>query len=242
MNGVAIMVGLAALAAGCVWLYPREGGRRSRQDAERYVLARARGWHYQREGSGDIGYRFSGETDGVAWEMWLDRDRSKGAGSRRPRMIWRTGNLRTAELSLLIIDRRRYDLESGAFGRLAMSAMGEIAGALKGRQVRPQRESFYERAMERDGGNAAFRERFAVLQTFSLPGDWLDEALQTRLQRWPGHGARRSRADASFEASLGPDGLQIEIRGTPTDTAWQSLGELGLALSQRLARASVGSR
>lgn len=237
MGGLIAVLALAGLAGGLVWLYRHEQSRRTQQDAERYVLARARGWRYAREGAGDVDFRFAGESDGVAWEMWFDSDRSSKGNGRRPRAIWRSANLRSAELALLITGRRRYEVESGTFGRLALGAVGALAGALSGRAVALPRQAFYEYAVENEEARGALRERFAVLQSPRLPPGWLDVPLQAMLRQWPDS----ARGEPALEATLGPDGLQLEARGVPADAAfWQRFGELGLALAQRLARTSAG--
>lgn len=168
--------------------------------------------------------------------MWYDSDR--GDKSPTPTAHWQSANVRSAQLSLVIIGRKRYQMESGIVGRLLIDVVSGVAQAIGGTQVRADKAAFYESALTLDEGRAAFRERYAVAVSPEMPGGWLDEELQKALLDWPKpkRGAAY-RGDEKIEVTLGPDGLQIVAQHMPEDIAfWKHLARLGEALAQRLGR------
>ena len=168
--------------------------------------------------------------------MWYDSDR--GDRSPTPKAYWQSANLRSAQLSLVIIGRKRYQMESGIVGRLLIDVVSGVAQAVGGGEAQAGKTAFYESARTLDEGRAAFRERYAIALNPEMPDGWLDDELQAALLDWPKikHGASY-RADEKIEVTLGPDGLQIVAQHMPEDFAsWKHLARLGDALAQRLAK------
>lgn len=168
--------------------------------------------------------------------MWWDSDR--GDKSPTPKAHWQSANLRTPQLSLVIIGRKRHQMESGVVGRMLTDIVTGVTRALSGSEVRVDKSQFYESATTLDEGRAAFRDRYAVALSPEMPRGWLDEELQASLLDWPNpkRGAPY-RSDEKVEVTLGPDGLQIVAQQMPEDFAyWNHLARLGEALAQRLRR------
>lgn len=224
----------SAMIAGVVWLVGqlREAGRR--QDLARKVEARKRGWTYDGQRAGRIDYRFEGRNGGVDWQMWYDSDR--GDDSPTPKAVWTTANLRTAGLSLVIIGRKRFELESGVVGQLLMGAVSGIARAVTGGAARPDKAEFYESAIELEATSPAFRQGYSVAVTPEMPRTWFDDELQRLLVSWPTAGGRRPFDAANrTEITLRQDGLSIVVQHMPEDLAcWNHLARIGIHLSQRL--------
>jgi hypothetical protein len=236
-GGLAAFAMFAAVAGGVVWLVVRSRRLERQADFDRSVRARKLGWRYDGTREGRIDYRFAGEQGGVAWTMWYDSDR--GDDSPTPKAYWTTENLRTARLSLVILGRRRYGLESGLFGRLLMGVVSGITAAASGGEGAPDKVEFYETAVLLDEARAAFNERYAVAVSPDMPRGWLNEDLQRRLTRWPdGHGSSAFKPEDAVEVNLGPRGLSITVQKMPDGMAhWQHLAELGEQLAARLAGA-----
>lgn len=233
--GFALFSAFGGLIAWLVW----KGRQLERQrDFERKVLARKQGWTYDGQRSGRVEYRFSGGTDGVAWQMWYDADR--GDRSPTPRAYWVSENLRTRDMALIILGRRRYRLESGAAGRLLLGVVSGVAQAISGQDLRPGKADFYDSAVEVTTGSARFREAFAVAVSPDMPASWLDAEVQALLLDWPAaNGAQPSPAADSIEVTLQADGLRVSIQKMPQDLlCWVHLARLGECLARRL----VGAR
>lgn len=224
----------SAVIAGVVWLVGqlREAGRR--QDLARKVEARKRGWTYDGQRAGRIDYRFAGSNGGIDWQMWYDSDR--GDDSPTPKAVWTTANLRTAELSLVIIGRKRFELESGVVGQLLMGAVSGIARAVTGTAVRPDKAEFYESAIELEASSVPFRQGYSVAVAPEMPRNWLDDDLQRLLVSWPTAGGQRPFDAANrTEVTLRQDGLSVVVQHMPEDLAcWNHLARIGIHLSQRL--------
>jgi hypothetical protein len=238
MAALLAFVVLAAVGALLVWLVLKSRELERRRDLERKVLARKEGWHYDGQRSGRIDYRFNGGADGIDWQMWFDSDR--GDKSPNPRAYWSSTNLRTGELALVILGRRRYQMESGPAGRLIIGVVSGVAQAMTGQDLRPGKSDFYESAVEVTGGRTAFREAFAIAVAPDMPTSWLDDELQALLLDWPSEdGAQKFRAADSVEITLQSDGLRIVVQRMPQDIAyWAHLARLGQCLARRL----VGAR
>ena len=237
VSGLAIFAVFAAVAGGIVWLLIKSRQLEKQADFDRAVRARQLGWRYDGTRDGRIDYRFAGEDDGIAWTMWYDSDR--GDDSPTPKAYWTTENIRTPRLSLVILGRRRYGLESGMFGRLLMGVVSGIAAAANGREGAPDKVEFYESAVLLDDARAAFTQQFAVAVTPDMPRGWLDEDLQHRLMRWPeGRASKAFKPEDAVEIQLGPRGLSLTVQHMPDSMAhWQHLADLGGQLAARLARA-----
>lgn len=236
MQAFLIVTVLAAAIGGAAWLFSFGQQMQKQQHLERRVQARKREWTYHGERDGRVDYRFAGAARGVEWSMWYDSDR--GDDSPTPKAYWKSANVRTPQLSLMIIGHKRYQMESGTVGRILMDVVTGVAQAVSGRsEIRADKSEFYETAILLEDGPAAFRERFAVAVAPDMPRDWLDEELRTLLLKWPKpkRGAPY-RADEKIEATLRADGLQIVAQQMPEDFAfWHHLAQLGEALAQRLA-------
>lgn len=237
LGGFAAFALFAAVAGGVVWLVVRSRRLEKQADFDRSVRARKLGWRYDGTRAGKIDYRFAGEQGGVAWTMWYDSDR--GDDSPTPKACWTTENLRTGRLSLVILGRRRYGLESGLFGRLLMGVVSGIAAAANGGEGAPDKVEFYETAVLLDAARAAFNERYAVAVSPDMPRGWLDEDLQQHLTKWPdGRGTNAFKPEDAVEINLGPRGLSITVQKMPDGMAhWRHLAELGQQLAARLAAA-----
>ncbi|MGH6609929.1 MAG: hypothetical protein ACRECQ_06715, partial [Burkholderiaceae bacterium] len=186
---------------------------------------------------GRIDYRFAGAGDGVEWTMWYDSDR--GDKSPDPKAYWKSANVRTPRLSLVIIGSKRYQMESGAVGRLLMDVVTGVAQAVSreaGDAIRADKSEFYESAVTLEGGRATFRERFTVALSPDMPRHWFDDELQQLLLKWP-EAKLDYRSEEKVEVTLRPDGLQIVAEQMPEAFAfWNHLAQLGEALARRLSR------
>lgn len=230
------LTGFALVFGGVAWLVVRGRQLSQRRDFERRVHARKLGWTYVGTREGRVDYRFAGSASDIAWSMWYDSDR--GDRSPTPKAHWRSSNVRSAQLSLVIIGRKRYQMESGIVGRLLIDVVSGVAQAVGGGQIQANKTVFYESARTLDEGRAPFRERYAIAVSPEMPGGWLDDELQAALLDWPKpkRGAPY-RGDERIEVTLGPDGLQIVAQHMPEDFAfWKHLAGLGEGLAQRLGR------
>jgi len=237
VGALAVLVVLGAVAGGLAWLVLKGREQERRRDFDRVVHARKFGWTYIGQRAGRVDYRFAGDADGIAWQMWYDSDH--GDESPTPRAYWSSENVRTRELALVILGRRRYQMESGPAGRLLMGVVSGVAQAIAGENARPGKADFYNSAVEVKSGRTAFREAFAVTVAPDMPTSWLDDELQSLLLDWPeGEGAKFRAAD-SVEVQLQQDGLRIIVQRMPQQLAyWVHLGQLGDCLARRL----VGAR
>jgi hypothetical protein len=237
MSALAAFAVLAVVGSLLVWLVLKGRELERRRDLERKVLARKLGWDYEGRRSGRVEYRFAGGADGIEWQMWYDSDR--GDKSPTPRAYWTSSNLRTRDLALVIIGRKRFKLESGTAGRLLLGVVSGVVHAISGEDAPVGKAEFYESAVEITTGRATFREAFAVAVAPDLPTSWMDDELQTLLLEWPAvEGAAIFRAADSVEVTLQADGLRIVVQKMPQDVrSWQHLAELGQGLSRRLADA-----
>jgi hypothetical protein len=237
VSGLAVFAVFAAVVGGIVWLVIRGRQLEKQADFDRAVRARKLGWDYDGSRDGRVDYRFAGRAGGIAWSMWYDSDR--GDDSPTPKAYWRSDNVRTPRLSLVILGRRRHALESGMVGRLLMGVVSGIAAAASGREGAPDKVEFYESAVLIEDARTAFQQQFAVAVTPDMPRGWLDEDLQQRLLRWPAGGASSAfKPEDAVEINLGPGGLSITVQKMPDGMAhWQHLAELGQQLAARLARA-----
>lgn len=233
LGGIAAIAMVAAVGAGVAWLVAWNRRREQQADFDRKVRARKLGWRYDGTREERIDYRFAGAHGDIAWTMWLDSDR--GQESPTPKAWWRCENLRAERLSLVILGRRRFGMESGVVGRLLIGVVSGIAAAASGRESSPDKPAFYESAFLIESGLPAFRERFAVAVAPEMPRDWLDEDLQRKLMQWP-VGRATFKPEDAIEINLGPNGLSIVVRQMPDDMAhWQHLAGIGEVLAERLA-------
>ncbi len=236
LGGAAAIAALVAVGGGMIWLV-RWNRRRGQEAAfDRKVRARKLGWHVNETPGERIDYRFAGASGSIAWTMWHDSDR--GDESPTPTACWLSENLRTARLSLVILGRRRYRLESGMVGRLVMGVASGVASAVNGGDGTPDKSSFYESAVPVGGGTPSFSERFTIAVAPDMPRDWIDDDLRRLLLQWPA-GESAFRADDTLEINLGPRGLSIVVRKMPEDMAcWQHLAAIGETIAAKLAAAS----
>jgi hypothetical protein len=236
MQGLLVILIFAAIIGCGVWLFARMRRQQHEQDFERKIRARKLGWTYDGVRGGRIDYRFAGSSAGVDWSMWYDSDR--GDDSPTPKAYWSSANIRTPELSLVIIGRKRFQIESGAVGRILMGVASGIAQAMSGSVGRADKAEFYESAITLDEARPAFSERYAVAVAPDMPRGWLDEELQRLLLDWPA--TRRGshyHGDERVEVTLRHDGLQIVAQQMPQEFAfWHHLAQLGEALALKLGR------
>lgn len=238
MMGFVVIAIVVALAAGFTWAVMKGREIQRRRDGERRALARSMGWAYDGERDGDVDFRFDGDAGGIAWRMWYDPDR--GDKSPTPRAYWHSDNLRTQRLSLVMLSRRRFELESGAVGRVLWGAVAGVAGMMTGTTGKVDKSEFYDSAIEVDGLLPSFRERFAVAVAPDMPRDWVDSPLQSLLLRWPGDGSGRFSSQDAVEITLSERGLRITVQRMPPEAAcWRHLAKLGEHIAQRLAGAGA---
>ena len=210
---------------------------KKQQEFERKVQTRKAGWTYQGTREGRVDYRFSGAAGGIEWSMWYDSDR--GDKSPTPKSFWQSANVRSQGLTLVIIGRKRYQMESGTVGRLLMDVVGGLAQAVAGETkagVRVDKSEFYESAVLLENGRATFRERYAVAVSPEMPKEWLDDELQRLLLEWPKTpNGVAYRGDDMVEITLREEGLKIVVQKMPQEFAfWKHLADLGQALAERL--------
>jgi hypothetical protein len=236
MQGLLVFLIFAAIIGGIAWLLVSMRRQRHEQDFERKVRARKLGWTYDGTRGGRIDYRFTGSSAGIDWSMWYDSDR--GDDSPTPKAYWSSANIRTPELSLVIIGRKRFQIESGAVGRILMGVASGIAQAMSGSAGRADKAEFYESAITLDNLRPAFGEHYAVAVAPDMPRGWLDEELQRLLLDWPTTlRGSHYRGDERVEVTLRQDGLRIVAQQMPEEFAfWHHLAQLGEALAQRLGR------
>jgi hypothetical protein len=227
---------IAGVLSAVTWLVLRVRRLERDRDFERKVHARKSGWTYDRQRSGRIDYRFAGTVGGIEWQMWHDSDR--GADSPTPRAYWTSANLRTRGLALVIIGRRRFQLESGTVGRLLMGVVTGVAHAVTGHAGQVDKADFYESAIEIKVGRPAFDERLTVAVAPDMPRAWVDDELQALLLDWPATGTTRMlKGEDNLEITLRADGLKIVVQKMPQDIAhWRHLARLGEHLAHRLAQ------
>lgn len=235
MTGTLVTLIVFAVLAGFAWLFLKSRTQQKQADFERKVQARKLGWSYFNTRDGAIEYRFSGQAHDAAWSMWYDSDR--GDDSPTPKAYWQCANLRTPQLALVIIGRKRFRLESGMFGQVLMGVVGGIAHAVSGGSVRPDKAEFYESAVELKVGSAGFLESFSVAVSPDMPRDWLDEEVQRLLMHWPAVGqASEYRSAELIEVTLRQDGLRIVAQRMPEQFAhWKHLAQVGEALTRQLS-------
>lgn len=238
MQTLIVLLIFAAVTGGTVWLVVKGRQMQKEQDFERKVQARKLGWKYDGRRGGRIDYRFSGGARGIDWLMWYDSDR--GDDSPTPKAYWNTANIRTPEMSLVIIGRRRFQIESGAVGRILMGVASGVAQAMTGSAGRADKAEFYETAITLEESRRAFCERYVAAIAPDMPRGWLDDELQGLFLDWPAPRRGGSyRGDERVEVTLRADGLQIVAQKMPEDFAfWQHLARLGEALAHRLGRHS----
>jgi len=238
MTNFIVVTIFTAVIGGFGWAVLKGHEIKRRRDGERKVLAHSMGWSYAGERDGNVDYRFAGDTGGVAWQMWYDPDR--GAKSPTPRAYWHCDNLQTQRLSLVVLGRKRYQLESGTVGRVLMGVVAGVAEVMTGAGGKVDKAEFYEGAVEVTGLLPSFRERFAVAVAPDMPRDWVDPQLQSLLLRWPGGGNSRFKGQDAVEITLSELGLRITVQRMPQDTAcWRHLAQLGEHVAQRLVQAGA---
>jgi hypothetical protein len=235
VGALAVLVVLGAVAGGLAWLVLKGREQERRRDFDRAVHARKLGWTYVGQRFGRVDYRFAGDAGGIAWQMWYDSDR--GDESPTPRAYWQTANLKTSGLALVIIGRRRFELESGLIGQLLMEVASGVARAMSGAEARSDKSEFYQSALLLTEGLPGFGERFAVAIAPHMPRGWIDEELQSMLLRWPSLAVEGGfKSEDAVEITLGADGLKIVAQRMPQEfSCWEHVARLGVHLAQRLA-------
>jgi len=238
MTNFIVVTIFVVLIGGFAWAVWKGGQIQRRREGERKALARSMGWSYAGERDGDADYRFDGDADGIAWSMWYDPDR--GDKSPTPRAHWHSHNLQTPRLSLVVLGRKRYELESGAVGRVLMGVVAGVAEMMTGESGRIDKTGFYDSAVEATGLLPSFRERFAVVVAPDMPRDWVDAPLQSLLLRWPRDGSGRFSSQDAVEITLSERGLRITVQRMPQEAAcWRHLAQVGEHVAQRLAAAGA---
>jgi hypothetical protein len=235
VGALAVLVVFGAVAGGLAWLALEGREQERRRDFDRAVHARKLGWTYVGRRIGRIDYRFAGDADGIAWQMWYDSDR--GDESPTPRAYWQCANLKTPALALVIIGRRRFELESGLIGQLLMEVASGVARAMSGAEARSDKSEFYQAAVLLTDGLPGLGERFAVAIAPEMPRGWIDLDLQSLLMQWPAGAVEHGfKSEDAVEINLNADGLKIVVQRMPQEFAcWEHLARLGIHLAQRLA-------
>ena len=242
MENFFILVISALFVGGFAWLIVKGRQAQKQQQFDRKVQARKLGWSYLGTREGRVDYRFAGINNGIEWSMWHDSDR--GDKSPTPKAYWQSSNVRTPHLSLVIIGRTRYQMESAAVSRVLMDVVSGIAQAVSGdvsASGRADKAEFYESATPLEEGGTIFRERYVVAIAPDMPQGWVDTELQALLLTWP-----RSKSGADYrcnervEVNLSQDGLKIVAQYMPEDFVfWKHLAQLGQALAKRLATSAA---
>ncbi|MEP6609255.1 MAG: hypothetical protein ABJA83_11320 [Burkholderiaceae bacterium] len=236
MQAFVVLASFAVIVGSSSWLIVASRRHQKEQDFERKVQARKLGWVYDGIRERKIDYRFAGTADGIEWSMEYDSDR--GEKSPTPKAYWQSANVRAPQLSLVIIGRKRYLIESGTVGRVVIGVVTGITQAMGGGEGQADKTQFYEAASTLAEGSVTFRERYAVAVATDMPRGWLDEELQSLLLNWPKSRRGASyRCDEKIEVTLGPGGLRIIAQQMPEDFAfWNHLARLGHALARQLGQ------
>ena len=245
------LVGFAALV---FWLIRKNRQLTERRNEEFEEQADRLGWRfarnpqystliqssdspYVRNEEEDIAFEIEGNTNGRDWRMWYDTRRRLSTDHPTPFALWTCESVASQDLSILILPRWRYRMESGRVVGAMVSAVTAAADVV-GADVHDTRQGFFKRAMEFKEVRPDFAETFVVLLNPGMNAAWLDEVLQATLLRWPKNTAGPRQPGIPLEASLGANGLRLEYSHPPYDVwaFWAQFGGVGTTLLTRLAR------
>jgi len=132
MAALLAFVVLAPSGGLLVWSPTPRRTNSSARDLERKVLARKEGWHYD-------GQRRAHRLPFTAVPMVSTGRCGTTATARQvaeSACLLSSTNLRTRELALVILGRRRYQMESGPAGRLIIGVVSGVAQAMTARTAR----------------------------------------------------------------------------------------------------------
>ena len=256
--------GLIALG---VWLVRKNRQIIEQRDLMYSVQARHAGWRYlpnpqysaqtgtvqvsqsasgasnpaQRSQAQDIPFEFDGTVAGAGWRMWYDNDRRSntgGSSSTMPTAVWHCAGLNTAHLSVMILPRWQYKVESGRVVGAIESAVGLFVSAVAGTDGHDSRQAFFQRAVQIKGSRPGFDQAFVALAGPEAPHGWLDDNIQALLMQWPAPIGRPSTAGFAIDARWDADGLRLTFLRPPECWPfWDQFGRLGQALAAQLVQA-----
>jgi len=259
VNPILFALLLAAFVACAIWLIRKNSQILAERNQRLESGARQHGWHFspnpgysqvdasvddvriRRTSPDDVEFTIEGRIQDVPWRMWYDTGRrfktsTSGSGSDAS-AVWTCDGIRSRELSVLILPRWQYRIESShAFG--AVAAVATAVFTLGDTDERDSRQRFFTRAVELTGTDRRLHDSYAVLVGRDLPHDWLDQEIQNLLLTMP---RPLTGTNMSLVASLGSGGLRIDFQRPNVQSwpFWEQFGRLGQVLVQRLVRSKV---
>ena len=259
MNPFLFALLFAAFIAFAVWLIRKNSQIVAERNQRLESEARQHGWHFSRNpgyrqvdvsvddvrirrtSPDDVEFTIEGRIQDVPWRMWYDTgrrfDTSTSSSGSDASAVWACDGVRSRELSVLILPRWQYRIESShAFG--AVAAVAKAAFTLGDADERDSRQRFFTRALELTGTDPGLHNAYAVLVGRDVPHDWLDQEIQSLLLHMP---KPLTLTNTSLVASLGAAGLRIDFQRPNVESwpFWEQFGRLGQALAQRLVRSKV---
>lgn len=186
----------------------------------------------------DQEFFIDGKAQGMPWRMWYDTGSRYSTPSEGVKpaetaiSYWLSEAKRAPELSVLIIPRWQYKIESSrAFGALA--SVAKVFARPDAGPDRDSRQAFYPHAAEVHTSNARLHDTYAILSTRSVPQTWLDNTTEELLLSIP---KSRMLTKTCLIASFGVHGLRLEFNCPDVDSwaFWRQFGQLGETLAKRL--------
>ena len=248
------ILGFLALAGLVVWGIRRGGQIMDQRNSQFATAAERLGWQFEENPEfgrvrvrtslpqplrpePDQEFYISGSAQGMPWRMWYDTGArySTTPGEVRPDSAigyWLCEAKRAPELSVLIIPRWQYKIESsrtfGALAKVAKAFLRPDATA-----ERDSRQAFYPHAVEVHTSNARLHDTYAILSTPDVPQTWLDSTVEELLLSVP---KSRILTQTCLIASFGAHGLRLEFNCPDVDswTFWRQFGHLGETLAKHL--------
>ena len=258
MNPLLFALIFAAFIAFAVWLIRKNSQIIAERNQGLESEARQHGWNFSRNPSyrqvdlsaddiripraraDDVEFFIEGRVQDIPWRMWYDTGRrfhtTTDSSDSNASAVWACDGVRSRELSVLILPRWQYRIESShAFGAVAEVAKAVFVGDT---DERDSRQRFFTRAIELSGTDPGLHDAYAVLVGREAPHDWLDQEIQSLLLHMP---KPVTPAKTSLVASLGSGGLRIDFQRPNVESwpFWDQFGRLGQALAQRLVRSKV---
>jgi len=259
VNPILFTLLFAAFIAFVIWLIRKNSQIVAERNQRLESGARQHGWHFssnpgyrqvdvsvddlriQRTGPEDVEFTIEGRIQDVPWRMWYDTGRrfktSTDSSGSDAVAVWACDGVRARELSVLILPRWEYRVESShAFG--AIATLAKAAFTLGDGDERDSHQRFFTHAVELTGTNPGLHNAYAVLVGRDAPHDWLDQEIQSLLLTMP---KPLTGTNTSLVASLGSHGLRIDYQRPNAQSwpFWEQFGRLGQALAQRLVRSKV---
>jgi len=258
MKPVLFWLAFSAFVGFFIWLIRLNRLLTEKRNQRFEVFARNRGWQFipnaqyssivagtARTEEDDIAFTIEGRSEVFGWRMWYDTSHrfdlsSDNRPSAIPFAVWACDSICARELTLMILPRWQYRIEtSRIFGAIASAASAFVA-AVAGVDDHDSSQRFFQRASQLKSTSPGFEDAFVVLTGPDVPRNWLDEELQVLLVRWP-KGAASTRLELT--ATLGSKGLRIVFQRPIVDSwpFWEQFGRLGQGLALRLVRGRVAA-